>query len=243
MNTPSKEALDAARDLFKQRNCFASDNDNAAIIDRHFEPLRAEIVQLTIDRDNWKIRAEEMDEYKADCMELRQRAKQAVARVKEVETDLSSLRVAYEQNASQCVQLNRELAMKPDTVEWLNGVTIQRQRAEQAEAHIADLVAALREVDEIVNDANHSAEDRLCAAANRLLNTRAESATPAKHPDTERGVKHARKLNGLAAWLEHEADVRKACATNEGDRWDAMRMSECAEAIREYAARKQGGEK
>ena len=143
MNTPSKEALDAARDLFKQRNCFASDNDNAAIIDRHFEPLRAEMVQLTVDRDNWKIRAEEMDEYKADCMELRQRAKQAVARVKEVETDLSSLRVAYEQNASQCVQLNRELAMKPDTVEWLNGVTIQRQRAEQAEAHIADLVAAL----------------------------------------------------------------------------------------------------
>lgn len=80
MNTPSKEALDAARDLFNQRYCFASDNDNAAIIDRHFEPLRAEIVQLTIDRDNWKIRAEEMDEYKADCMELRQRAKQAIAR-------------------------------------------------------------------------------------------------------------------------------------------------------------------
>jgi phage shock protein A len=82
---------------------------------------------------------------------------------------------------------------------------------------------------------------------------RAESATPdhfrdatkmvssAKHPDTERSVKHSRKLNGLAAWLEHEADVRKACATNEGDRWGAGRMSECAEAIREYAARKQGG--
>ena len=44
----------------------------------------------------------------------------------------------------------------------------------------AELVSALREVDEIVNDANHSAEDRLCAAANRLLNTRAESATPDK---------------------------------------------------------------
>ena len=106
---------------------------------------------------------------------------QAEQRKAELESNCRDLRVAYEQNASQCVQLNRELAMKPDTVEWLNGVTIQRQRAEQAEAHIADLVAALREVDEIVNDANHSAEDRLCAAANRLLNARAESATPAKH--------------------------------------------------------------
>ena len=81
-----------------------------------------------------------------------------------------------------------------------------------------------------------------CAFAVRLMRER-ESAAPAKHPDTERGVKHARKLNGLAAWLEHEADVRNACATNEGDRWDAMRMSECAEAIREYAARKQEASK
>ena len=61
----------------------------------------------------------------------------------ELESNCRDLRVAYEQNASQCVQLNRELALKSDTVEWLNGVTIQRQRAEQAEAHIADLVAAL----------------------------------------------------------------------------------------------------
>ena len=133
MNTPSKEALDAARDLFKQRNCFASDNDNAAIIDRHFEPLRAEIVQLTIDRDNWKIRAEEMDEYKADCMELRQRAKQAVARVKEVETDLSSLRVSYKQNASQCVQLVRDNAeLHRDNAE------LQKQEAESRRLFYAE---------------------------------------------------------------------------------------------------------
>ena len=51
---------------------------------------------------------------------------------------------------------------------------------EKLEARCGELAAALREIDEIVNDANHSAEDRLCAAANRLLNTRAESATPAK---------------------------------------------------------------
>ena len=70
MNTPSKEALDAAENVqdywgFPRRATM----DLAAIIDRHFEPLRAEIVQLTIDRNNWKIRAEEMDEHKADCME------------------------------------------------------------------------------------------------------------------------------------------------------------------------------
>ena len=40
MNTPSKEALEAAFDLFKHRYCYGSDNDNAAIIDRHFSPLR-----------------------------------------------------------------------------------------------------------------------------------------------------------------------------------------------------------
>ena len=40
MNTPSKEALEAACDLFKHRYCYGSDNDNAAIIDRHFSPLR-----------------------------------------------------------------------------------------------------------------------------------------------------------------------------------------------------------
>ena len=39
-----------------------------------------------------------MDEYKADCMELRQRAKQAVARVKEVETDLSMEQIFYTKN-------------------------------------------------------------------------------------------------------------------------------------------------
>lgn len=95
----------------------------------------------------------------------------------ELESNCRDLRVAYEQNASQCVQLNRELAMKPDTVEWLNGVTIQRQRAEQAEAHIAKLVAALEKIaksDPLANGryAAHNAAQALA---------RAESATPAKH--------------------------------------------------------------
>ena len=102
-------------------------------------------------------------------------------------------------------------------------------------AQKAELVAALREVDEIVNDANHSAEDRLCAAANRLLNTRAESATPdhipdaakmvsatpAKHPDTE-----------IVDWLDAQFQG--------GDDW--CRLFPLGNTIREaYAARKQGG--
>ena len=73
---------------------------------------------------------------------------------------------------AQKAELEKEAMILRGTVE---AVTTQRQQAEQRNA---ELVAALREVDEIVNDANHSAEDRLCAAANRLLNTRAESAPP-----------------------------------------------------------------
>ena len=154
MNTPSKEALDAAENVqdywgFPRRATM----DLATIIDRHFEPLRAEIVQLTIDRDNWKIRAEEMDEYKADCMELRQRAKQAVARVKELETDLSSLRVSYKQNASQCVQLVRYNAeLHRDNAELQKQLEAESRRlfyAEQdkrqsAEFRCEELAEALR---------------------------------------------------------------------------------------------------
>ena len=75
------------------------------------------------------------------------------ARVAELESSCRDLRVAYEQNASQCVRLNRELALKLDTVEWLNGVTIQRQRAEQAEARVAELEACISAIRQGVNRA------------------------------------------------------------------------------------------
>lgn len=45
----------------------------------------SDFTRLTIDRDNWKIHAEEMDAYKADCMTLR-------ARVKELEATLRKCR-------------------------------------------------------------------------------------------------------------------------------------------------------
>lgn len=160
MSTPSKEALDAACDLFKHRYCYGSDNDNAAIIDRHFEPLR-------------------------------QRAEKAEARVKELDELYRDLRVAYEQNAEQCVKLNRELGQ--ETTEWLNGTTIQRKRAEKAEARVAELVAALRET---LDDPNSTISGALYYRMEQVL-ARAESGvpdhirdaaqmvSPAKHPDTE----------------------------------------------------------
>lgn len=69
---------------------------------------------------------------------LRRRAEQAEARVKELEELYRDLRVAYEQNANQCVQINRDLGLKKETAEWLNGATIQRKRAEQAEAALVN---------------------------------------------------------------------------------------------------------
>lgn len=125
MNTPSKEALDAAENVqdywgFPRRATI----DLATIIDRHFEPLRAEMVQLTVDRDNWKIRAEEMDGYKADCMELRQRAEQAEQKARDWETAANLYQLDFQTEAA---------------------------RAEQAEARVKELEAACAE---LVTDGN-----------------------------------------------------------------------------------------
>ena len=210
MNTPSKEALDAAENVqdywgFPRRATI----DLATIIDRHFEPLRAEIVQLTIDRDNWKIRAEEMDEYKADCMELRQRAKQAVARVKEVETDLSSLRVSYKQNASQCVQLVRDNAelhrdnaeLQKQEAESRRLFYAEQDKRQSAEFRCEELAEALRPFAEFANkwdknpirgldDALYSIHNEASLRLSDCKTARAALAhhaagEPAKHPDTE----------------------------------------------------------
>ena len=161
MNTPSKEALDASE----------------AVQDYLGFPRRATMdLAAIIDRH---------------IEPLRQRAEQAEARVKELDELYRDLRVAYEQNASQCVQLNREL--KIDTVEWLNGTAIQRDRAEKAEARVAELVAALRET---LDDPNSTISGALYYRMEQVL-ARAESGvpdhirdaaqmvSPAKHPDTE----------------------------------------------------------
>ena len=141
-------------------------------LSREHAALRARTAELEKDRDDWK-----------KCADLAERA------------------LASEQ------QRSAELEAKIERDAWAISPAMAQARINmlaselgQVKQRNADLVAALREVDEIVNDANHSAEDRLCAAANRLLNTSAESATPdhipdaakmvsatpAKHPDTVR---------------------------------------------------------
>ena len=139
MNTPSKEALEAAKE-----SCDLSIYATAVIIDRHFAPLRERVVEL--------------------------------------EYQYRDLRVAYEQNSSQCVKLNRELALKQETKEWLNGTTLLRERAEQAEARVKELEATCAE---LVTDGN-----ALTLAANLAKQSqRAEQA--------EARVKELEKQNEL----------------------------------------------
>ena len=106
----------------------------------------------------------------------------------ELEAEYRDLRVAYEQNASQCVKLTREPGLKIDTVEWLNGTAIQRERAEQAEARNAELAAALREAQHLVV-AWESADGEPATELLRRIDAalaRHAAGEPAKHPDTER---------------------------------------------------------
>ena len=112
-------------------------------------PALDSVSRMASERDALRARVAELDATIAElttdgnAATLAANLAKASKRNAELESNCRDLRVAYEQNASQCVQLNRELAMKPDTVEWLNGATIQRQRAEQAEARVAELDESL----------------------------------------------------------------------------------------------------
>ena len=176
MNTPGKEALDAACDLFKHRYCYGSDNDNAAIIDRHFEPLRQRSEQA-------EARVKELQKQEAESRRLfyaeQDKRQSAEQRNAELEAEYRDLRVAYEQNASQCVQLNRELGLKIDTVEWLNGTAIQRERAEQAEARNAELEDALRGM---IKNAERDGDTRLAVQRALAALARAETARKEVQP-------------------------------------------------------------
>ena len=120
MNTPSKEALDAACDLFKHRYCYGSDNDNAAIIDRHFEPLRQRAEQA-------EARVKELEfglKHQCETCEMKSifdgehaYALKMQARVKELEANLTNqkLEAAMEQLAA----LARHAAGEPELEELL----------------------------------------------------------------------------------------------------------------------------
>lgn len=168
------DVLDAAAILIEQTDARCIEREERIEqMGASWDKTKADLARVTAERQNWKEWAEEaraMFHKQIDAAAvMKTRAEQAEQRNAELESNCRDLRVAYEQNASQCVQLNRELAMKPDTVEWLNGVTIQRQRAEQAEAHIADLVAALEKIaksDPLANGryAAHNAAQALARA-------------------------------------------------------------------------------
>ena len=150
MNTPSKEALEAANYIaeLESEPMLTPALTIADVIDRHFAPLRRRAEQA-------EARVKELEALlsseKATRNAIIAKGLAAEQRNAELEAEYRDLRVAYEQNASQCVQLNRELGLKIDTVEWLNGTAIQRDRAEKAEARVKELEAACAE---LVTDGN-----------------------------------------------------------------------------------------
>ena len=196
-------------------------------LSREHAALRARSAELEaqIERDAWTL-SPEMVQTRND--QLAAKLEQAEQRNSELESSVRDLRVAYEQNASQCVRLNRELALKSDTVEWLNGVTIQRQRAEQAERRNAELVAALDDLlgcptvtdlatcpngdpSRIDEAPEWQAVLQISCAWTRYKKlkvlARAESATPAKHPDTVRLDWLLANGDPLVAWINTDSIV------------------------------------
>ena len=144
--------------------------------------LRADLARVTAERQNWKEWAEEaraMFHKQIDAAAvMKTRAEQAEQRVAEVEVQAERYRLATLRQDATIAELTTDG----------NAATLAVNLAKVSQRN-AELVSALREVDEIVNDANHSAEDRLCAAANRLLNTRA--AAEHYRRDNERIVRVA----------------------------------------------------
>ena len=103
------------------------------------------------------------------------------ARVADLSADLARV-TAERQNWKEWAEDARAMFHKQ-----IDAAAIMATRAEQAELRNAELVAALREIIEWVDedgaDEKYDREiQRLCATAL----ARAESATPAKHPDTKR---------------------------------------------------------
>ena len=137
-----------------------------------------------------------------------ERLRVSEARVAELEAGYRDLRVAYEQNAEQCVKLNRELGQ--ETTEWLNGTTIQRQRAEKAEARVKEL----EELAEAKYAQGYSAANRLNTkrrevdqatynelAALRAANAELETRARVCHEDAERNAARAERAEVANAEL------------------------------------------
>lgn len=96
----------------------------------YYDTVAAELARVTAERNDWKIRAEEMDGYKADCHALR-------ARVAVLEKEHDSWK-EWAEEARSMFHKNVDAA------------AVQAARAEQAEQRNAELVAANRELGDAI---------------------------------------------------------------------------------------------
>lgn len=154
MNTPSKEALEAAFDLFKKRYCYGSDNDNAAIIDRHFEPLRQRSEQA-------EARVKELEfglKHQCETCEMKSifdgehaYALKMQARVKELEAENENAAEAYKllQSDTNAIRAaNAEL--KKQEAESRRLFYAEQDKRQSAEFRCEELAGALREAQHLV---------------------------------------------------------------------------------------------
>ena len=140
MSTPSKEALEAAFDLFKKRYCFGSDNDNATIIDRHFEPLRQRSEQAEA----------HVKELEAEIRRL-EHENDGLERRRQYETDLVCAAV-LEANARGVSFGSAELCSRVDELRAIRAAN-------------AELAGALRHLKETLNRNGYATSDADAALA------------------------------------------------------------------------------
>ncbi len=111
MNTPSKEALDAAKELFPDAISFYRFvAENAAeIIDRHFEPLRQRLAEME------SLLASEKTTRNA----IIAKGQQTEARVKELEVSNSELRESHAAIHLALATLEADCSKWPDQIRAL----------------------------------------------------------------------------------------------------------------------------
>lgn len=176
MNTPSKEALDAAENVqdylgFPRRATM----DLAAIIDRHFEPLRQRLAEmeslLASEKTTRNAIIAKGQQTEASVKELEAEIRRlehendGLERRRQYETDLVCAAV-LEANARGVSFGSAELCSRVDELRALRATN-------------AELAGALRHLKETLNRNGYATSDADAALA------RHAAGEPAKHPDTE----------------------------------------------------------
>lgn len=160
MNTPSKEALEAAKELFPDATSFYRFvAENAAeIIDRHFSPLR-------------------------------RRAEKAEARVKELKTLLASEKTTRNAIIAKGVATERaNVELQKQEAESRRLFYTEQDKRQSAEYRSDVLAGALREARHLAASWESADGEPATELLKRIDAALALNAAgePAKHPDTER---------------------------------------------------------